>query len=129
MVAALKYATWILKEFFEVCSHKLVLECDKNTRIFIFYQTFISILVLGLSQKIVSKVGKKGAIYIPKHVCEQLGIGEGDKAVMKIEGKRLVLEFIPDPLSLAMKVKKWTKTTVEEFEKESEEMQDALFNH
>ncbi|MBC7090717.1 MAG: AbrB/MazE/SpoVT family DNA-binding domain-containing protein [Nitrososphaeria archaeon] len=67
-----------------------------------------------------SRIGKKGAIYIPKRVCKQLGIGEGDKAVMKIEGKRLVLEFIPDPLSLAMKVKKWAKTTVEGFEKESE---------
>ena len=76
-----------------------------------------------------SKVGRKGAIYIPKHVCKQLGINENDRVLMKIEGNTLVLEFIPDPLSLAMKIKKWTKTTVEEFEKESEELQDELLNH
>ncbi|MEM2113913.1 MAG: AbrB/MazE/SpoVT family DNA-binding domain-containing protein [Candidatus Caldarchaeum sp.] len=47
-----------------------------------------------------SKIGKKGAVYIPKHVCEQLGIDENDKVLMRVEGSRLVLEFIPDPLSL-----------------------------
>ncbi|MBC7090718.1 MAG: hypothetical protein H5T50_02230 [Nitrososphaeria archaeon] len=40
MFAALKYTTWILEEFFEVCSRKLVLECDKNTRIFIILPDF-----------------------------------------------------------------------------------------
>lgn len=76
-----------------------------------------------------SKVGKKGAIYIPKRVCEELGIKEEDKVLMKVEGGKLVLEFIPDPLSLAVKIRKWTKTTVEEFEKESEEEQNQLSNN
>lgn len=80
-------------------------------------------------QVFASKVGKKGAIYIPKRICEQLGINEEDKVLMRVEGGKLVLEFIPDPLSLAMKVKKWTRTTVEEFEKESEREQDELFSH
>jgi hypothetical protein len=40
---------------------------------------------------------------------------------MRVEGGKLVLGFIPNPLSLAVKIKKWAKTTVEEFEKESEE--------
>lgn len=76
-----------------------------------------------------SKVGKKGAIYIPKRVCEELGIKEEDKVLMKVEGGKLVLEFIPDPLSLALKIRKWAKTTVEEFEKESEEEQNQLSNN
>ena len=101
---------------------------DKCQNVYIF-QVFIFILVMNLGQVIVSKVGKKRAIYIPKHVCEQLGINENDKVLMKVEGNTLVLEFIPDPLSLAMRVKKWAKTTVEEFEKESEELQDELLNH
>lgn len=49
-----------------------------------------------------------------------------DKVLMRAEGDRLVLEFIPDPLSLAVKIRKWTKTTVEEFERESEEEQNEL---
>ncbi|MEM3827860.1 MAG: AbrB/MazE/SpoVT family DNA-binding domain-containing protein [Conexivisphaerales archaeon] len=81
-----------------------------------------------MSQTIVSKVGKKGAIYIPKRICEQLGISEEDKVLMRVEGDRLVLEFIPDPLSLAVKIRKWTKTTVEEFERESEKEQNELFS-
>ncbi|MEM1986569.1 MAG: AbrB/MazE/SpoVT family DNA-binding domain-containing protein [Nitrososphaeria archaeon] len=82
-----------------------------------------------MSQVLVSKVGKKGAIYIPKRVCEELGIKEEDKVLMKVEGGKLVLEFIPDPLSLAVKIRKWAKTTVEEFEKESEEEQNQLSNN
>jgi len=82
-----------------------------------------------LSQVFISKVGRKGAVYIPKRICEQLGISEEDKVLMRIEGNKLVLEFIPDPLSLAGKIRKWAKTTVKEFERESEEEQDELFSH
>jgi AbrB family looped-hinge helix DNA binding protein len=81
-----------------------------------------------LSQVSVSKVGKKGAVYIPKRICERLGISEEDKVLMRVEGDKLVLEFIPNPLSLAVKIKKWAKTTVEEFEKESEGEHDEHLN-
>lgn len=74
-----------------------------------------------------SKIGKKGAIYIPKRICEQLGIKEDDKVLMRVEGDKLVLEFIPDPLFLALKTRKWVKSTVENFERESEEEQNELF--
>ncbi|MDI9619270.1 MAG: AbrB/MazE/SpoVT family DNA-binding domain-containing protein [Candidatus Nezhaarchaeota archaeon] len=81
-----------------------------------------------MSQVLISKVGKKGAIYIPKYVCEQLGISENDKVLMRIEGGRLVLEFIPDPLSLAIKARRWARTTVKDFEMESMVEQDELYN-
>jgi len=81
---------------------------------------------LTLSQAVVSRVGKKGAIYLPKHIMRSLGVKEGDKVLMKVEGNKLVLEFVPDPLSLALRVKKWAKTTVEEFEAESEAEQVEL---
>jgi len=80
-----------------------------------------------LNQVTVVKVGKKGAVYIPKQVIKSLGISEGDRVIMRINGRRLILEFIPDPLALALKVKKWSKTTVEEFERESEREQDELY--
>lgn len=80
-----------------------------------------------MSQPITSKVGKKGAIYIPKRIAKLLNISEGDKVIMRVEGDKLILEFIPDPLSLALRVRKWARTTVEEFERESEEEQNELY--
>lgn len=56
-----------------------------------------------------------------------LDINEGDRVLMKVEDRRLILEFIPNPLTLALKIRKWAKTTVEEFEKESEMMQNELY--
>jgi len=44
-----------------------------------------------------------------------------------VEGSKLILEFVPDPLSLALRVKKWAKTTVEEFGAESEAEQGELY--
>jgi len=76
---------------------------------------------------VVSKVGKKGAIYLPKHIMRTLGVREGDRVLMRVEGNRLVLEFVPDPLSLALRVRKWSRTTVEELEAESEEEQGELY--
>jgi len=103
---------------------KLVHAVCQNIYIF---QVLFFILVFGLNQVSVSRVGKKGAVYIPKRICEQLGISENDKVLMRVEGGKLVLEFIPDPLSLAVKTRKWARTTVEDFEKESEEEQDELY--
>jgi len=80
-----------------------------------------------LSQTVRSKVGKKGAVYIPKRVFERMGLKAGDPVLMRVEDDKLVLEFIPDPLSLALKARKWTKTDVKEFERESEGEQDALY--
>ena len=81
-----------------------------------------------MNQIVTSKVGKKGAVYIPKRIMEQLGIREGDRVLMKIENNKLVMEFIPDPLSLALKIRKWAKTTVKEFERESEREQYELYS-
>ena len=73
-----------------------------------------------------SKIGKKGAVYLPKRVMQLLGVREGDKVLMRVESGKLVLEFLPDPLSLALRVEKWAKTSVEEFEVESEREQTEL---
>ena len=80
-----------------------------------------------MGQAVVSRVGRKGAIYLPKHIMRFLGVKEGDKVLIRVEGDKLVLEFVPDPFSLALRVKKWAKTTVEEFEAESEVEQGELY--
>ncbi len=78
--------------------------------------------------QVVLRVGKKGAIYLPKRVMEELGIEPGDVLVMRVtEGSKVVLEFVPDPLTLAIKNKKWARTSVEDFERESEKEQEELY--
>ncbi len=80
-----------------------------------------------MSQAIVLRVGKKGAIYLPKSIIESLSINEGDKVLVEVKGSKLILEFIPDPLSLALRIRKWAKTTVKEFEEESEREQNEYY--
>jgi len=66
------------------------------------------------------RVGKKRAIYLPKRFLKILGLKEGDLVIVKVEGKRIVIEKAPDPLLLAITREKWASTTIEEFEEESE---------
>ena len=81
-----------------------------------------------MSQTIILKVGKKGAMYIPRKIMKKLGIREGDLAYIRIEGNKMIIEFVPDPFTLAVKTNKWAKTTVEEFEEESEKEQQELYS-
>jgi len=80
-----------------------------------------------MSQVIIGKISRKGTIYLPKRVLKAFNVKEGDRVLMRLEGNRLILEFIPDPFSLALRAKKWAKTTVEEFEAESEAEQEELY--
>jgi len=73
------------------------------------------------------KVGKKGALYLPKGVLKMLRLREGVKVELTVEEGRLVVRPIYDPLDLALNGPKFAETTVEEFERESEEMQSELF--
>ncbi len=77
--------------------------------------------------QILLRVGKKGTIYIPKKILSDMNIKEGDPVIVRIKNNKLVLEIIPDPLTLALRIKKWTEMTVEEFEKDSEAMQEELY--
>ena len=78
-------------------------------------------------ESFISRVGRKHTLYLPKEVVRELGIREGDRVIMRVEGGRLVLEFVSDPLTLALRVERWAKTTVEEFERESEREQEGLY--
>lgn len=73
------------------------------------------------------KISKKFALYPPKSMLEALGLKEGEKVRYKIEKGKLIIEPVQDPLSLALKIRKWSKTSVKEFERESEEMQNELY--
>ncbi|MEM2936105.1 MAG: AbrB/MazE/SpoVT family DNA-binding domain-containing protein [Candidatus Bathyarchaeia archaeon] len=69
------------------------------------------------------KVSKKFALYPPKSLLEGLGLKEGTTLNYVVEGGRLIVEPVMDPLDLALSTEKWTKTSVREFEEESEREQ------
>ena len=74
----------------------------------------------------VGKVGKRSTLYPPKELMRRLGLKEGYTIVFRVEGDRLVVEKIKDPWMLALQTYKWAETTVEEFERESEELQEEF---
>ncbi len=72
------------------------------------------------------KVAKKYALYPPKDIIERLGLREGQSVAYELTGRQLVVKPIEDPLELAIRSKKWAKTSVKEFEAESLREQDEL---
>ncbi|WP_054853901.1 AbrB/MazE/SpoVT family DNA-binding domain-containing protein [Vulcanisaeta distributa] len=73
------------------------------------------------------RVSKKNTIYIPKAISEAVGISEGDYVVLRVDGGRIIIERVEDPFEYALKVKKFAEVTFEEFERESEEMQNEYW--
>ncbi|RLF04386.1 MAG: AbrB/MazE/SpoVT family DNA-binding domain-containing protein [Thermoprotei archaeon] len=78
-------------------------------------------------REVKARVSKKLTLYIPKAIAEAVGIREGSFVKMRVEGSRIVIEPLPDPFDLALTGPKFAKTTFEEFERESEEMQREIF--
>lgn len=64
-------------------------------------------------------------MYPPKKLMNQLGLKEGYNIVFRVENDKLIVEKIKDPWTLALQTRKWAETTVEDFERESEELQEA----
>ena len=65
-------------------------------------------------------------MYPPKELMRRLGLKEGYKIVFRVEGDRLIVEKVKDPWMLALQTSKWAETSVEEFERESEELQEEF---
>ncbi len=80
-----------------------------------------------MKSEIKVRISKKFTLYIPKAIAEAVGLKEGDYVKIRVENSKIVLEPVPDPFDIALRGPKFAKTTFEEFEKESEEMQDELF--
>ncbi|MEM3952688.1 MAG: AbrB/MazE/SpoVT family DNA-binding domain-containing protein [Nitrososphaerota archaeon] len=75
-------------------------------------------LRLGLARRILS--------IFSKSIAEALGIREGSLLKMEVEDGKLVIKVIKDPFWLALRGPKFSSTTFEEFEKESEKMQEEI---
>lgn len=44
-----------------------------------------------------STVGERGQVTIEKAIREELGVYAGDMAVQRVEGRKVVIEFVPAP--------------------------------
>ena len=71
------------------------------------------------------RVSKGNTICIPKAISEAVGISEGDYVILRVEGNRIVIERVEDPFEYALRVRKFAEVTFEEFERESEEVQNG----
>ncbi len=76
---------------------------------------------MGLTSE--SQIGKKHTVYLPKAVVEAAGLEIGMKILITVEGNRIIIEPVPDPITLAMHGKKFASTTIEEMESISLEEQ------
>ncbi|OYT38461.1 MAG: AbrB family transcriptional regulator [Desulfurococcales archaeon ex4484_58] len=73
------------------------------------------------------RVSKKYTLYIPKAIARAVGLREGSIVKLRVEDSKIIIEPIPDPFDIALNGPKFAKTTFEEFEKLSEEMQSEIF--
>lgn len=73
------------------------------------------------------RVSKKNTLYISKAIANAVGIKEGDIVKLKVDVSKIVIEVAQKLFDLALKGSKFAKTTFEEFEKESEELQNEFF--
>ena len=65
------------------------------------------------------KVGKNWTLYPPRAFVRELNLKEGGTVLYVLEDGVLRVEPVPDPLELAVKLRKFFETTVREFEEES----------
>lgn len=69
------------------------------------------------------RIGKKDALYLPKDVVRALGLEEGEKVQLTVEGDAIRMEIIRDPLKLALEGRKFAKINPDEIEAVSLEEQ------
>jgi len=75
------------------------------------------------------RLGRKNMLYIPKFMVEGLGVRGGDIVKLRLEGSRIVIEPVTDPFNLAIKGSKFARTTFQEFEVESERLQNEILEN
>ncbi len=86
------------------------------------WDEFINIVGLiyrGCELEVVIRVDKRGRIVIPKDLRDQIGLGR--LARLKVEGKRIVIEPIENPLQ---RLKKTVKVRISDIEGELRELRE-----
>ncbi|HEX9913801.1 MAG TPA: AbrB/MazE/SpoVT family DNA-binding domain-containing protein [Candidatus Bathyarchaeia archaeon] len=63
-----------------------------------------------------SRIGKKHAIYLPKAIVEATGLKEGEKILLRVMDKTVVVEPVLEPLELALSSEKYATIDSEQIE-------------
>ena len=72
-------------------------------------------------------MGKNGVIYLPADVKKKLGVKDGGELVLIVKEDTVTLKPLKTIFKLGAKSRKICEITVEEFEKESVNMQVKLY--
>jgi len=78
-----------------------------------------------MSLTAVGRVGRKFAVYLPRSIVRALGIREGDRVLISVEGRRIVMRVVRDPIELALHGEKFASLAPEDVERISLEWQGA----
>jgi len=70
-----------------------------------------------------AKVGKKYAVYLPRAVVNALELKEGEKVLLKVSDRTVVLQSVQDPIELGVTGTKFSKLSPEKAERISFEQQ------
>lgn len=73
------------------------------------------------------KMGRRGILYLPAEVRKRLGIDENSDLILTIEDECIVIKPLKSVFVLGASSRKIAEISVEEFEKESEELQRELY--
>jgi len=72
-------------------------------------------------------MGKRGVLYLPAEVRKRLGIDENSDLILTVEDECIVIKPLKSVFTLGASSRKIAEISVEEFEKESEELQRELY--
>lgn len=81
-----------------------------------------------MSLTVMSRVGKKRTLVIPKTIAEKIGLNEDCRVKITAEEGRIIIEPLCDAVWLSLYGKKITRVTLEELEHESIEQQEKYIN-
>lgn len=62
------------------------------------------------------QIGKKHTIYLPKVVVDEASLEVGMKIIITVEGNKIIIEPVPNPITLAIHGKKFASMTLEQIE-------------
>ena len=76
-----------------------------------------------MGQVVEAKIGRKYAIYLPKVIVKELDLKEGEKVLLSVSGKTVIVHSLEDPIKLALSGKKFASITPQKAERISLEQQ------
>lgn len=90
--------------------------------------TILFYLIVMVSLTVMTRIGKKRTLVIPKVIAEKLGLDEGCRVRIRVESDKIIMEPIYDAVWLSLHGRKIAKTVLEDLECESIEQQEKYIN-